>query len=69
MSANSVLGRVGLLFFSLAQVAAGETILYVDGNASGPTHNGSSWCNAYLELQPALSVAADGATIRVADAV
>jgi len=49
--------------------ARGEAILYVDANASGPTHNGSSWCNAYLELQPALSVAAAGTTIRVADGV
>jgi hypothetical protein len=49
--------------------ARGETILYVDANASGPTHNGASWCNAYLELQPALSVAAAGTTIRVADGV
>ena len=49
--------------------ARGQTILYVDANASGPTHNGSTWCNAYLELQPALSVAAAGTTIRVADGV
>jgi hypothetical protein len=49
--------------------ARGETILYVDANATGPTHNGSSWCNAYLELQPVLSVAAVGTNIRVADGV
>ncbi|MFH1111095.1 MAG: hypothetical protein V1790_18150 [Planctomycetota bacterium] len=49
--------------------ARGETILYVDANAGGPTHNGSSWCSAYLELQPVLSVAAPGTTIRVADGV
>jgi len=60
---------VGAVLVDPRGEARGETILYVDANAGGPTHNGSSWCNAYLELQPALSVAAAGTTIRVADGV
>jgi len=46
-----------------------QAIVYVDGSATGPTHNGSSWCNGYLQLQPALSAASAGTTIRIADAV
>jgi len=49
--------------------SCGQTILYVDANASGPTHDGSRWCNAYLQLQPALVLATPGTTIRVADGV
>jgi hypothetical protein len=47
----------------------GQAILYVDASATGPTHNGSSCCNAYLDLTPALNAASAGTTIRVADGV
>lgn len=30
-------------------------VIYVDGDATGPTHNGSSWADAYNYLQDALS--------------
>lgn len=30
-------------------------VIYVDANAPGPTHNGSSWANAYKYLQDALA--------------
>ncbi len=47
--------------------------IYVDANAVGPVHDGSSWCDAYLYLQDALAAAAAaGGTIdeiRVADGV
>lgn len=33
-------------------------IIYVDQNASGSVHNGTSWNNAYLKLQDALTAAA-----------
>jgi len=49
--------------------ALGQAILYVDASATGSTHNGSSWCNAYLQLTPALTAASAGTTIRVADGV
>ena len=42
---------------SVSRVLAGS-VLYVDGDASGPTHDGSTWCNAFTELQDALAVAA-----------
>ena len=42
------------------------TILYVDENAAGPIHDGSSWSDAFLHLQDALDAAADGDAIWVA---
>ena len=41
--------------------------IYVDVNSPGPTHNGTSWGNAYADLQLALGAAVSGDTIRVAD--
>ncbi len=46
--------------------AAQAGILYVDRNAAGPVHDGTSWCSAYLELFTALSAATAGDEIRVA---
>lgn len=46
------------------------SIIYVDDTATGPIHDGSSWCQAYLYLQDAIAAArdADGAVseIRIA---
>ncbi len=44
-------------------------IYYVDQNATGPVHDGSSWCSAFLGLSDALLVAGGCDTIRVADGV
>ncbi len=41
--------------------------VHVDENATGPTHDGKSWCGAYLALQDALAVVTSGALIRVAN--
>ena len=44
--------------------AQGQPVLYVDGNATGPVHDGSSWCQAYVHLQDALAAAAiSGGTV------
>jgi hypothetical protein len=48
---------------------AASSTLYVDQHAPGPAHNGSSWAAAYTTLQPALSQAAYGDEIWVADGV
>lgn len=40
--------------------------IYVDENATGPLHNGASWCTAYTTLWEALAVAGAGDTIKVA---
>ena len=34
-----------------------ETVLYVDQNASGPIHDGTSWCSVLTEAHAALAVA------------
>jgi hypothetical protein len=39
--------------------------IYVDAIAPGPTHDGSSWTNAFTDLQQALSTAAAGTVIKV----
>ncbi|HEX2970864.1 MAG TPA: right-handed parallel beta-helix repeat-containing protein, partial [Tepidisphaeraceae bacterium] len=41
-------------------------VLYVDLNAPGPVHDGSSWDSAYADLQPALINAKAGDQIRIA---
>jgi len=38
-----------------ASPGLGQSILYVDANATGPVHDGSSWCSAYTALQDALA--------------
>jgi hypothetical protein len=47
--------------------SAQAATVYVDKDATGPTHDGSSWCNAYLTVQDALVAATAGTTIRVAN--
>ncbi|MHC5112642.1 MAG: right-handed parallel beta-helix repeat-containing protein, partial [Planctomycetota bacterium] len=63
--------RMLFWFLSCVLMAAGavsaQTTFYVDADATGPTHDGSTWCTAYLELTDALDVSAGGDTIQVAD--
>lgn len=51
----------------VATIAAGGPLVYMDQNSTGPTHDGSSWCSAYLTLHEGMASATPGATIRVAD--
>ena len=44
-------------------------IIFVDTDAPGPTHDGSSWIHAYKYLQDGLRVAQSGDEIRVAQGV
>ncbi|NIP84091.1 MAG: hypothetical protein GTO03_00420, partial [Planctomycetales bacterium] len=34
--------------------ARAQPVVHVDANATGPTHDGSSWCSAYTALDDAL---------------
>jgi predicted outer membrane repeat protein len=43
--------------------------IYVDADAPGPTHDGSSWADAFTDLQDALSLALDDVEIWVAQGV
>ncbi len=54
------------------QFAVGGTAAkayYVDGDAPGPVHNGTSWSRAFLTLQDALAVAGNGDEVLVAEGV
>ncbi len=50
-------------------VWAQGSVIYVDKDAPGPAHNGSSWDTAYLTLQDALAAATTGNEIWVAEGV
>lgn len=63
--------RLWLVVLGCTLTSAGtlhaQTVVFVDADATGPTHDGSSWCNAYQELPSALGVAASNTVIRVAN--
>lgn len=66
-----VAGLSAVVALLAASPGLGQSVLYVDTNATGPVHDGSSWCNAYTALQDALAnarVSNDLVTeVRVAD--
>jgi parallel beta-helix repeat protein len=54
----------------LAEALEGRVLLatvYVDCNPAITTHDGQSWDTAYADLQPVLTAAVSGTTIKVAD--
>ena len=55
---------LGLLII-VSGAANAQTVLYVDDSATG-ANNGSSWCNAFITLQPAINAAMPGNEIHVA---
>ena len=57
----------GTLIHAICGSASGQTTIYVDQDATGPIHDGSSWCSAFLTLRVPLYVAVPGTTIRVAE--
>jgi uncharacterized repeat protein (TIGR01451 family) len=46
-----------------------NSIIYVDADAPGPTHDGTSWTEAYATVQDALTAAISGTQIWVAEGV
>ena len=59
---------IGFAFVvGLAASSDAQAVRYVDANAGGGANDGSSWCDAYLDLYDAVAVAGSGDTIRVAD--
>ncbi|MCH8242940.1 MAG: right-handed parallel beta-helix repeat-containing protein [Planctomycetes bacterium] len=60
---------VGALLVTITSYTEAGNTVYVDADATGPVHDGSSWCSAYLDLQQALAVAGAGTEIRVAQGV
>ena len=59
-------GTLLLLLPSIA-LAVPPVVIHVDQNATGPVHDGANWCSAFVTLDEALTVAAAGSTIRVAN--
>lgn len=57
-----------LLLFFLPAAAAAQTIWYVKGNATG-LNNGTSWDNAFIQLQPALNTTQPGDQVWVAGGI
>ena len=55
---------VGVL--SAAAIVRAQTPIYVDPDATGPIHDGLTWCKAYTDLQTALTDATEGTEIHVA---
>jgi len=53
-------------FLIIIAAPSSAATIYVDTNAPGPTHDGSSWTNAFTELQSGLDVAMAGDEIWVA---
>ena len=52
---------------ALSGFPAAAQVLHVDQDATGPVHDGGSWCTAFTQLYEALAIANSGATIRIAD--
>ena len=65
---NAPVKNAAFLFsFLLSSGAAvGGNVVYVDADATGPSHDGASWCAAFLSLSEAFGVAGFGDTIHVA---
>ncbi len=61
------MGFVAVAVAPFQNVGVRRQLLFVDGDATGPTHDGSSWCSAYLTLQDTLSAVTPPAIIRVAN--
>lgn len=63
---------IGVALVSAA-ASAGQTVLCVDVDATGPVHDGLTWCTAFTDLQVPLEIAAVGpgvvSEIRVAEGV
>ena len=61
-----MLSIVGVTLVVRITTTFGGIEIHVDDTATGPVHDGSSWCSAFLYLQDAIAIAETGDTIRVA---
>ena len=61
LAVESAAGR----WLPAATAAQGGAVIYVDDSAVGGSNDGSSWANAFLDLQDALKIAQAGDEIRI----
>lgn len=57
-----------IVCLSVTGLASGQGVVYVEDDATG-ANDGSSWCDAYIQLQDALAAVVPPAEIRVAQGV
>ena len=69
MPRNSRLSSIAAVaaFFLSVAAASAASVIFVDKDATGPVHDGTSWCQAYTSLSEAINVVEPGYTIRVAN--
>ena len=61
-----ILKTLAVFIFMGCSVLSTQAQIYVDAAATTGANDGSSWSDAYTDLQPALDAAAENAEIRVA---
>ena len=66
MNYYKTLKTLAVAIFMGFSVLSTQAQIYVDASATDGADNGSSWDDAYTDLQTALDVAAENAEIRVA---
>src|SRR5688572_29828898 len=60
---------IALFMWAVPADASGQDVIYVDDTAIGGANDGSSWANAFTDLQGALKVAQAGDEIRIGQGV
>jgi len=60
-------GAVSVCLLAAASVSHAQTVVYVDRDAPGPAHDGSTWCSAFVNLHQALDIVSPNTVIRVAN--
>jgi len=58
---------LALISFIISACSTAAQTIYVDPNATGPTHDGLSWCSALIELHQALALDPPATEIHIAD--
>ena len=66
MNYYQTLKTLAVSIFMGCSILSTQAQIYVDASATTGANDGTSWADAYTDLQPALDAAAENAEIRVA---